>query len=273
MLPNLIIIGAAKCGTTSLHEYLALHPAIDMSAWKELNFFLRDDWRDGLEWYAAQFGDAPVRGESSPGYTLAPYLPSTAERMHAVLPGAKLVYLVRDPVDRAVANFTELVMHRLESRPIDVALTDFDDPANPHLCGSRYGSQVQRFLAHYPPESLLVLDHEELLVNRRQVLRRVFAFLDVDPDFDSPEFDRLHNVRASKVRYNDLGMWLLRRGWFTERTGSVRGPLVRPLRAVLSRPIDDRLAPQARRLLAAHLRPEVDKLAQLTGFRSTTWSV
>src|SRR3954452_11529156 len=143
VLPNLIVIGAAKCGTTSLHEYLTLHPDIAMSAQKELNFFTREDWRSQVDWYAAQFADAQVRGESSPGYTLAPYLPSAAERMYELIPDARLVYLVRDPVDRAVANYTELVMHRLEARSIDDALTEFT-AENPHLCGSRYGSQVER---------------------------------------------------------------------------------------------------------------------------------
>src|SRR3954447_7853404 len=273
VLPNLIVIGAAKCGTTSLHEYLALHPDIAMSAKKELNFFTRDDWRSQVDWYADQFSDAAVRGESSPGYTLAPYLPSTAERIHELVPAAKLVYLVRDPVDRAIANYTELVMHRLEARSIDDALPEFADEANPHLCGSRFGSQVERFLHHFDRSRLLVLDQAELRQERRPTLRKVFEFLGVDADFDSPEFDRTHNTRRSKVRYNDLGMWLIRRGWFTESRGSVRGPLVQPLRTLLSRPIDDRLSRDARNALKAELRPEVEKLRRLTGFEPQGWSV
>src|SRR3954451_5516082 len=271
VLPNLVVIGAAKCGTTSLHEYLTLHPDIAMSAQKELNFFTREDWRAKVDWYAAQFADAQVRGESSPGYTLAPYLPSAAERMYELIPDARLIYLVRDPLDRAVANYTELVMHRLETRPIDEALTDFGDPANPHLCGSRFGSQVERFLGHFDRSSLLVLDQADLLTERRQTLRKVFAFVGADADFDSPGFDRTHNTRGSKVRYNDLGMWLLRRGWFTERRGSLRGPLIPPLRRLLSTPIDDRLSPQARRALGDELRPEVEKLTRLTGFQPRGW--
>src|SRR3954447_20887582 len=272
VLPNLIVIGAAKCGTTSLHEYLALHPDIAMSAKKELNFFTRDDWRSQVDWYADQFSDAAVRGESSPGYTLAPYLPSTAERIHELVPAAKLVYLVRDPVDRAIANYIELVMHRLETRPIDTALTDFAAD-NPHLCGSRFGSQVERFLRRFDRQQLLVLDHADLLRQRRATLRRIFDFLGVDPDFDSPQFDRTHNTRASKRRYNDLAMWLIRRGWFVERGGSVRGSLVRPLRGILSSRIDDQLSPSARAALAAELRPEVDKLRALTGFEPRDWAV
>ena len=272
MLPNLIVIGAAKCGTTSLHEYLAMHPDIAMSAKKELNFFTRDNWRSQVDWYADQFADAPVRGESSPGYTLAPYLPSTAERIHDLVPEAKLVYLVRDPVDRAVANYIELVMHRLETRPIDAALTDFTAD-NPHLCGSRFGSQVERFLRHFDRNQLLVVDQADLLQQRRPTLRRIFEFLGVDADFDSPQFDRTHNTRATKLRYNDVAMWLIRRGWFVERGGSVRGTLVRPLRGLLSSPIDDQMSPQARAALTAELRPEVDKLQRLTGFAARSWAV
>jgi sulfotransferase family protein len=273
VLPNLIVIGAAKCGTTSMHEYLALHPDIAMSAKKELNFFTRDDWRSQVEWYADQFADAPVRGESSPGYTLAPFLPSVAGRIHEIVPDCRLIYLVRDPVARTVANYTELVMHRLETRGINEALTDFADEANPHLCGSRFGSQIERFLEHFDRSRLLVLDQADLRRERRPTLRKVFEFLGVDADFDSPEFDRTHNTRRSKVRYNDLGMWLIRRGWFTESRGSVRGPLVQPLRRLLSTPIDDRLSPEARKALASELRPEVEKLTRLTGFQPRGWRV
>jgi hypothetical protein len=69
VLPNLIIIGAPKCGTTSLHHYLSLHPQISMSREKELNFFIAErNWSKGIAWYAAQFAaDNKVRGEASPG--------------------------------------------------------------------------------------------------------------------------------------------------------------------------------------------------------------
>ncbi len=89
MLPNLLIIGAAKCGTTSLHEYLGAHPEIFMAGRKELELFTRDDWRERIGWYEEQFPvDAPVRGESTPTYTMAPYLASTSERMHELVPDA-----------------------------------------------------------------------------------------------------------------------------------------------------------------------------------------
>src|ERR687894_2292944 len=73
-LPNLIVIGAQKCGTSVLHYYLSLHPEVSMSRPKELNFFIEErNWPRGLDWYKSQFdGDARVRGEASPNYTAYP---------------------------------------------------------------------------------------------------------------------------------------------------------------------------------------------------------
>ena len=83
-LPNLIIIGGLKCGTTSIHHYLGLHPEINMSKPKELNFFVTElNWDLGLDWYRGRFDDRfEVRGESSPHYTNLPYFTGVPERIH-----------------------------------------------------------------------------------------------------------------------------------------------------------------------------------------------
>src|ERR671918_3082855 len=95
-LPNLIVVGGLKCGTTSLHHYLSLHPEVSMSRPKELNFFVAELNSDlGPEWYASHFDrDAPVRGETSPHYTNLPRFAGVAERMCSVAPEARLVYMV-----------------------------------------------------------------------------------------------------------------------------------------------------------------------------------
>ena len=86
-LPNLIIIGGLKCGTTSIHHYLGLHPEIQMSKPKELNFFVEElNWDLGLDWYASRFDDRfEVRGESSPHYTNLPRFEGVAERIQRAL--------------------------------------------------------------------------------------------------------------------------------------------------------------------------------------------
>src|SRR5687768_8813331 len=101
-LPNLIIIGAMKCGTTSMHGYLRRHRQIEMSGTKELDFFIAGrNWEKGPDWYASQFpGGTAIRGESSPNYTSALIFPGVPERMHSVVPDARLLFMVRDPVDR-----------------------------------------------------------------------------------------------------------------------------------------------------------------------------
>jgi hypothetical protein len=272
MLPNLIVVGAAKAGTTSLHHYLDRHPQIAMSGLKELKFFTRDDWRDELGWYAAQFSDAPVRGESSPTYSMHPYLSSTAERIAELIPDCRLIYVLRDPVQRAIAGYVEHAFLGFESRDIVSALTDIDDPANPHLCPSRYATQLRRFLDCFPAEQLLVVDQWDLLHQRVQTLRDVFDFVGVDPDFTTAAFDEVHNTAAEKVRYNLLGRWLIRKNLFTERADYLyRGPLIPPLRRVLSRPIDRQLPPPAKAQLVAALEPEVEELRRLTGRAWDRW--
>ena len=106
MLPNLIVIGSRKCATTSLHYYLSLHPEIFMSTtYKELNFFVRRQrWKKGVGWYGRQFPiPAKVMGESSPNYTRFPMFTGVAERMHSVIPTAKFIYMVRDPVEQVIS--------------------------------------------------------------------------------------------------------------------------------------------------------------------------
>src|ERR1700761_6059402 len=100
-MPNLIIIGGLKCGTTSIHHYLGLHPGIQMSKPKELNFFVEElNWDLGLDWYASRFDSAfKVRGESSPHYTNLPRFRGVPERIKEhVGDDVRLLYMVRDPI-------------------------------------------------------------------------------------------------------------------------------------------------------------------------------
>src|SRR5436190_12136822 len=101
MLPHFVVIGAMKAGTTSLWHYLRAHPRVYMPRIKELRYFQKGGALSrGLAWYEAQFAAAEpgqLAGEASPGYTKYPHQTGVPERMAAVIPDARLVYVVRDP--------------------------------------------------------------------------------------------------------------------------------------------------------------------------------
>lgn len=203
-LPNLVVIGAMKCGTTALHEALGRHPEIAMSDPKELNFFFgpaapavaapltanhphgvtqqswaQGNWHRGPVWYARHFDpQAAVRGESSPGYT-SPAHEEAAGRMAALVPSARLVYLVRDPVARAVSQYRHHRSEGAEARDMETALAD---PSSQYLARSRYHERLRPFLDRFGHARVAIVAQEELLLRRRETLRRLYAFAGVDED-------------------------------------------------------------------------------------------
>jgi len=276
MLPNLIIIGARKAGTSSLYNYLGQHPEITVSRQKELRFFIaRDNWSRGLDWYEAQFGDAstPICAEASPQYTTYPRNRGIPERMHSVVPDAKLIYLVRDPIERLLSHYmTELAEGR-ESRELEEAL--LPPSASPYVAESSYRMQLEPFLAHYPLDRVLVLQQEALLNERWATIRRAFSFLGVDPAFDSPRFDSIHNP-SSRVRRLDAPSWLPGR---VKPQGTSRIPwrvrarakriLYAPFLRKVERPVLDE---GLREQLVSHLQPDADGFRELTGLELPEWS-
>jgi hypothetical protein len=180
-LPNLVIVGSQKCGTTSLHTYLGQHPSISMSATKEINFF-NWQWDRGLDWYASQFDGAAVRGEASTDYTRYPTWPEVADRMAATIPDARVLYIVRDPVDRMVAAWRHVYAKGVEVRTFDEAVHDGDFDRSDYLARSRYHTQLGRYLDRFPEEHVLVLTLEGLAADQPGTLARVFEFLGVDPE-------------------------------------------------------------------------------------------
>jgi hypothetical protein len=178
-LPNLIVIGGLKCGTTSLHHYLNLHPEVGMSRPKELNFFVAElNWPLGEAWYASHFpADAPVRGESSPHYTNLPRFTGVAERMGAMLPDARIVYMIRDPIDRALSHYLHNVAGGYEKRPLEIALAE---PGNAYVARGLYAMQIEPYLEQFGEDRVEIVVQEDLKARRDETVRRVFEFIGVD---------------------------------------------------------------------------------------------
>lgn len=269
-LPNLIGIGAAKCGTSALHTYLAAHPEIAMSEEKELKLFGSARWHERLPWYASRFdGGCAVRGETSPTYTMDPYVPGVPEQIAAVLGEPKLIYTVGDPVRRVIAHYQEHVAMSFERRTLHEALADADDPANPYVAASRYGHQLRRYLEVFDPSRILIVDQDDLRHRRRETLRGIFAFAGVDADFWSPAFEAEPNARGDKFQPNRLGLLLIDHS--RARPRLLRKAMIPrvTMRRVADVPIDARTRAGLERVLG----PDIDRFRELTGRSFADWRV
>lgn len=226
-LPDFLVIGGARCGTTSLFMYLADHPSFRSPEVKEIGFFDRE-WARGLGWYRSHFPLATrprgITGEATPEYL---FHPRASERAASVVPGAKLVVLLRDPVDRAYSHYQLKVASGFETLSFEEALEaeeeriaegvaamhagerPTDDAANfSYLARGRYAEQLARWLEHYPRERLLVLSSEAFRRDRPGGFRRITDYLGLPP-CTHEEFRSYHGVprkelaRETRERLND----------------------------------------------------------------------
>jgi hypothetical protein len=196
-LPNFIIIGGLKCGTTSIHHYLGLHPEVQMSKPKELNFFARElNWDLGLDWYASRFDDRfAVRGESSPHYTNLPRFDGVAERIRQSCPEARILYMVRDPIKRILSHWVHATGAGYETGDLVEVLSD---PDNSYTSRSKYWMQLQPYLERFDRSQIEIITQEELQTEREETMRKAFAFAGVDETFTSEQFDREWEKSSAK---------------------------------------------------------------------------
>lgn len=278
MLPNLIVIGAAKCGTTSLHEYLDKHPEIAMAQAKELRFFVENkNWGQGLTWYESQFdATAAVRGEATPAYSAFPLYRGVPERMARTIPGAKLIYLVRDPIARIVSHFSHRTVNWPEMDTLDDALGK-PDIREWLVTPSRYWLQLEQYLEHFPERQILVLDSDDLRRKRDETLASVFAFLGVDPTFRSTGFEQTHNVGTGRTKMNRAGRTvslLIGRTLGARRSQALRSHvpavLKAPFRYEVKQPV---LSNELRSELEEELSGDVERLRAYTGLLFAGWSL
>lgn len=221
-LPDFLVIGAQKAGTTALYAYLRWHPAVTGPSWKEVSFFDRHWWR-GEPWYRGQF---PLRsagqlvGEASPSYLFHPLAP---ERARAVVPRARLVAVLRDPVDRAYSQYQHEVALGREPLSFEEALAAEEErtrgeverlTADPrafsrawwdHTYAARglYAEQLEHWLAAFPREQLLVVTTDELGGRPAETYASILAFLGAAPhelDTYPRVFDRDYEPMRQETR-------------------------------------------------------------------------
>ena len=275
VLPNLIVIGAQKCGTSGLHYYLSLHPEVSMSNPKELNFFIEErNFPRGLEWYSRHFDpSAKCRGEASPNYTAYPQHLGVPERIASIVPDARLVYIVRDPIERIAAHWVHNYAKRREKGDLRATLLH---PNTSYVSRSKYFMQLQRFLVHFPEEQILVLDQADLRDQRMPTLRRLFEFVGVDPAFEHPKFEQVRHSTSRKKRATRLGMRVQKAsrsplGARVPRRAWLALDVALPLSKPISKPdgVAEALGPDVLEVLGE----DADRLRAQTGRDFAGWSV
>ncbi len=296
-LPTALVIGAMKAGTTALHYYLDLHPEVSMSRPKELNYFVDEpvsetevcsltreelsvvlqhprNGKRGLDWYMSQFdGSAAVHGEASPEYT-SPWYPYAAQRMAAVVPEAKLVFIVRDPIERAIKDYLTLHAVGWDSRGPESAL---GAPRAMYIGRSRYYSVLKPYLELFGAANVLVLSQEELRSRRRETMRTVYAYLGVDDSFWDPRLERERNPTTARPRKAVVERVLDRTGLRTQVVprlpSEAKWVLERAFLRIGGRASQPNLSTEIRDRMAEALRPEVAELRAVTGKRFPDWSI
>jgi hypothetical protein len=215
--PNLFIIGAMKAGTSSLHEYLHQHPEIFMSRFKEPQYFAPHRTREGLDWgqgnpcpelgigwYLRLFEDAgnvKYAGESSVSYTAVPVHTGCHERIYSFNPEARLIYIMRDPVERTISHYWHYAAAGWEDRDMLTAVRRLKE----YVSRSDYAMQLKPYFDTFGRDRVYMLTLEELTANPGETLRNLFAWLGVDPEFPV-KADEKFNVGGSVLRQTRRGL-------------------------------------------------------------------
>jgi len=300
--PNLFIIGAAKCGTTSVYAWLRGHPQIFMSPRKEPRFFAPDllsgpagknlRYPEDMERYLALFAGATDElrvGEASPRYI---YSLEAPRLIHAFQPEAFIIALVRNPVDMMVslhahhvAGGTEPITDFGQALAAESARRTGAAPApgerlratsNPRLTlyreRARFGAQLQAWFSVFGSERVHVIVFEEMVANPGAVFRQLLAFLQVDPDYQPPSFaayNPRHTARSTRLRgalMSRAGQFLLWRLLPTLAGERGARALRRPFRRLNRRPAERAgPSPALRRSLELELSDDVALLSELVG--------
>ena len=304
MLPNFILAGPPKAGTTSLHQYLRQHPQVYMNPIKEPTFFAVADLQSRPDYHAtvereraplqaylrgpqtapAQFWvtawddyvqmfrnvqNQTAVGEASVSYF---WMPSAAQAIRTRLPGARLIFLLRDPADRLVAWYMMSLRHepRLTFRTWFERARNGGDHRGPAVEGGRFATHLQRFFDLFPRQQVRVYLYESLQTDARAVVRDMLTFLDVDPDRPIdvsrrhmetvvPRFPAVDRLRRRILGNRSVASWL-------------PAPARRTLRQLLYRGRQSfPWHPDDRRLVIDFYRDEILRTADLLGRDLSAW--
>ena len=211
--PNFIVIGASKCGTTSLYKYLSQHSKVIPPINKEIDFF-NFNYKQGKEWYLAHFPVLPkeqdfITGEASPSYF---YNPNVDRRIRELMPQIKLIVLLRNPVERVISHYHHRIREGAERDSLETALNSelkIIKKATPaqlsyikgYLGISLYIYKLRRWLSSFPSEQFLIIQSENLYRNPSEIMSQTYNFLNINQQ-DIQDYTQ-YNSGSYKLK-NDL---------------------------------------------------------------------
>ncbi|EKU97442.1 sulfotransferase domain protein [Leptolyngbya sp. PCC 7375] len=206
----LLIVGAMKCGTTSLFHYLAKHPQISACKAKEPNFFIKNNlYEKGFDFYENLWEYNKTKHkfalEASTSYSKLPHKAHAVERIYEAKAkhkvNFKFIYIIRNPIDRIISHCThdlqerwsvknkQLIVHGIPYRAIEI---------------SKYAMQLEAYYKRFPHEDILLLNFDDLKTRPKELLNQIYEFTGIDSNFESSSIAKQHNRSKEKMMTNSL---------------------------------------------------------------------
>jgi len=276
--PTFIGIGAQKCASTWVYKVLLDHPEVGVSNPKELDFFSYSYGR-GYQWYFNNFLALPVTkviGEISPSYFCDLSAPARAANFDAKL---RIVVTLRDPVERAFSNH----LHEIRIKQFwgeDLTFEAGLSNNAMYIEQSRYATYLQHWLDYFPREQILIIFQEDIKQDPQREARRLYHFLEIDPNHQSDFLFRQANPSYGE-KYQGIDKTLRMIGHLGRRVGGeslvkwVRGnPLIVNIRQSNRRHLSETvpcMLPETEKYLRQELADETERLAKLLNRESLPW--
>lgn len=196
-LPDFIIIGGMKCGTSSLFKYLGQHPQLYSSNYKELRYFSHDEYYfQGEKWYRTKFPKSETVPEDALVFEASPdylHYSKAPMRMVNLLPDIKLIALLRNPTERAISHY----FHDLKKgRRQDETWKVLQDEKSLYMRRGRYKDQLGLYYKSFKPENILIINSERLFEDTAETLKKIYQFLEIDPNH------QISDLSPKQVGYN-----------------------------------------------------------------------
>lgn len=268
MQVDFIIVGAQKSGTTSIAQLVSQHPSICFCKEKEPSFFNRDYWKTNIKEYHALYESKVGQklGEASTMYTFFPEYPKTAKNIYDYNPKMKLIYIMRDPIERIVSHFAHrYVRKKTKEDPYSEILSK---PM--YVNRSRYFIQIEPYLKRFGNDQVLLLVMEDFVREPNLVLNKIFTFLEVENTTVTGKINESHkNSSVESTFLTDSGKKLLQNPLLKKMPYKVRNVLKSMF--VNSLKEKPEISEDLRRLLYPLVKSDIKNIEELLKREITEW--